>query len=261
MCYNIPMLDRNKIINYLRDFAIKKDYVLAMWLEGADGLGKIDEYSDIDFWFDVEKGYQNSFLYECLDELQKIGEIDSRVDKIRPEIAQSNIHLANTSEYLMLDICVQSHENRGDSSISFFENDIAESPLAIFDKNNLFSFQKRGDLNLEEIKEIFMINKNRIFQESRVTKYINRGQYLEAYLKYLHNIANPLVVIVRLIYTPEHYDYELCHISDHLPKEVVRQLEELYKIKDFDDISKNLKTGKHLLELYEQKFNEKYHIA
>ena len=58
----IDMLDRDQIIEYLKNFAISKDYVFAMWLEGADGLNQVDEYSDIDFWFDVEKSHQESFL-------------------------------------------------------------------------------------------------------------------------------------------------------------------------------------------------------
>lgn len=42
----------------------------------------------------------------------QVAPIDSRVDEIRLAIAQSNIHLENTSEYLTLDLCVQSHEFR-----------------------------------------------------------------------------------------------------------------------------------------------------
>lgn len=119
-----PEITRERIIEYLRNFASSKDYVFAMWLEGADGLDKVDGYSDIDFWFDVKKEYQESFLHECIKELQKIGEIDSRIDEIRKEIAQSNIHLANTSEYLTLDICVQSHEIRGLDATCFTNNDL-----------------------------------------------------------------------------------------------------------------------------------------
>ena len=58
-----PEITRERIIEYLRDFTSSKDYVFAMWLEGADGLDKVDGYSDIDFWFDVKKEYQESFLY------------------------------------------------------------------------------------------------------------------------------------------------------------------------------------------------------
>ncbi|MDE5747168.1 MAG: hypothetical protein K2I21_06285, partial [Acetatifactor sp.] len=91
------MIDREQIIEYLKEFSFGKSYVYAMWLEGADGVGQVDAYSDIDFWFDVEQSCQESFLYECIAELEKLAGIDSRVDNIRREIAQSNIHLENTS--------------------------------------------------------------------------------------------------------------------------------------------------------------------
>lgn len=253
------MLNRDEIIQFVKEFSQNKSYVNAMWLEGADGVNKIDEYSDIDFWFDVDKKYQESFLYECIEELKKIGIIDSRVDEIRNEIAQSNIHLSNTSEYLTLDICVQSHEIRGYDVTCYVKNDIAELPLIIFDKSNIISFTEY-QIDINEIKCVFENNKNRILQNSRVRKYIKRNQYLEAYTKYIDNIANPLVKIARLIYTPRHYDYVLCHISDHLPKEVVEELETLYRVTSLKEIENNLQKSLLLLEKYEKQLNEKYNI-
>lgn len=64
------MLSRDEIIKFMKEFSQNKPYVNAMWLEGADGVNKVDEYSDIDFWFDVKKEYQESFLYECIEELK-----------------------------------------------------------------------------------------------------------------------------------------------------------------------------------------------
>ena len=254
------MLDRNQIIEHLKNFAFSKNYVFAMWLEGADGLNQVDEYSDIDFWFDVEKSHQESFLNECIDELKKLGKIDSRVDDIRPEIAQSNLHLENTSEYLTLDICVQSHEIRGASGSTFYKDDIAEQPVILFDKNNVIVIKESHDLDIDKIKKLFKTSKNRISQESRVKKYINRKQYLEAYSKYIDNIADPLVTIARLIYAPNQVDYGLCHISNHLPKEVVEQLEKLYQIKTMEDITNSLIYAQELLSAYEQQFQAKYSI-
>ena len=260
-CYNRLgvefVLDRTEIIQFLKEVSQDKPYVNAMWLEGADGMNRVDEYSDIDFWFDVNKGYQETFLCECIEELKKIGNIDSRVDDIRSNIAQSNIHLRNTPEYLTLDICVQSHEVRGYGITCYIKDDIAELPLVIFDKASIISF-KDYQIQLDEIKNIFEKNKNRILQNSRVKKYIMRNQYLEAYTKYIENVADPLVKIVRLMYTPRHYDYVLCHISDHLPKEVVVELESLYKITDLKDIEGNLEKAMLLLKKYEDQFNKKY---
>lgn len=253
------MLDRDTIINYLKEFSLGKDYVHAMWLEGADGVGKVDEYSDIDFWFDVDKSYQESFLYECIDKLSELGKIDSQVNDIREEIAQSNIHLENTSEHLTLDVCVQSHDVRGLDVTCYVRNDIAELPLVIFDKDNIITYRDY-EVNIEEIRNVLENNKCRILQMSRVDKYIKRGDYLEAYMKYIENIANPLVKIARLIYTPRHYEYMLCHISDHLPVEVVSELESFYKVTNLEDIENNLNVAKQLLEKYEQEIKIKYNL-
>lgn len=254
------MLSRDQIIEYLKAYSIKKEYVNAMWLEGADGIDRVDEYSDIDFWFDVGKSRQESFLYECIEELNKLSRVDSRVDEIRTEIAQSNIHLENTSEYLTLDICVQSHEVRGRSMTCYVRNDIAELPLVIFDKKNIISFSEY-EINIDEIKHVLNDNRNRILQVSRVTKYIRRNQYLEAYMKYMENIVEPLVKTARLIYTPRHYEYGLCHISHHLPLETVRELEPFYQVTSLKDIGENLMSAQRLFGQYEYIVEEKYHLS
>lgn len=254
----MEQIAREKIIDYLRVFAFPKDYVFAMWLEGADGLGKVDEYSDIDFWFDVKEEHQESFLYECIEELRKLGEIDSQVEEIRREIVQSNIHLVNTSEYLTLDICVQSHEVRGLDATCFAKNDLAERPLVLFDKDNIITFKDVPTVNREELQKTFDNSKNRILQSSRVLKYIKRNQYGEAYLKYIENIADPLVTIARIIYTPNHLEYGLCHINDHLPKGMVQKLEQFYKVASFEDIESSILSAKELLGELEQDFVGKY---
>lgn len=253
------MINRNEIIELLKKFSYNKEYVYAMWLEGADGINKIDEYSDIDFWFDVDDNKKVEFLFECINELEKLGEIDSRVDEIRDDIAQSNVHLKNTSEYLTLDICVQK-DSRKRSTTCFVENDIAELPLVLFDKKNVITFTEKIEPDVNEIKKIFLNNKNRIMQMSRVKKYICRNQYMEAYMKYIENIAYPLVEIARLIYTPRHYSYGLCHINDHLPSEIVSELEKLFRINNFDDINNNLNNAIDILEKFEKKIKEKYLI-
>lgn len=208
-----------------------------------------------------KKEHQESFLYECIEELRKLGKIDSRVDEIRKEIAQSNIHLANTSEYLTLDICVQSHETRGLDATCFTKNDIAEKPLVLFDKNNTITFKDTPKLDIEDLQRIFNNGKNRILQSSRIKKYIKRNQYGEAFLKYVENIANPMVTIARIIYTPNHLDYGLCHINEHLPKEIVQKLEQFYRVSSFEDIENNISKAKELLGILEQHFTEKYGIV
>ena len=96
-------------------------------------------------------------------------------------------------------------------------------------------------------------------QKSRVKKYIKRNQYLEAYMKYIENIAEPLVTIARLIYTPRHYEYSLCHITNHLPKKEIERLELYFKVSNFDDIENNIKKAENLLSEYETIISRKYY--
>lgn len=248
-------LDRDFIINYIKEYSISKDYVYAMWLEGADGLNKVDEYSDLDIWFDVKDSMRDSFIEELVSKLSELGRIDSRMNKVTSEIFQSNIHLENTSEFLTIDLAAQ-NDSRDRAATCFAKGSITEVPLIIFDKKNIISFKEPDLVDKDLLKKVYEEKKNRILQYSRVTKYIKRNQYLECFMEYDKQIVKPIVTIARIIYTPEIYDYELCHVSRHLPKDVVEKIEQLYKVSSFDDIEKNITLSLEMLDLFDKKVEE-----
>ena len=248
-------LDRDFIINFIKEYAISKDYVYAMWLEGADGLNKVDEYSDLDIWFDVEDSMRNSFIEELVSKLSELGRIDSRMNKVTSEIFQSNIHLENTSEFLTIDLAAQ-NDSRDRYATCFIKGSITEVPLIIFDRKDIISFKEPDLVDRDLLKKVYEEKKNRILQYSRVTKYIKRNQFIECFMEYDKQIVKPIVTIARIIYTPEIYDYELCHISRHLPKDVVEKIEQLYKVSSFDDIEKNIALSLEMLDLFDKKIKE-----
>jgi predicted nucleotidyltransferase len=53
---------RQEILAYLQAKLEPHPHVHALWLEGADARNKVDEYSDIDLWLDVEDGHEESVL-------------------------------------------------------------------------------------------------------------------------------------------------------------------------------------------------------
>jgi len=248
-------LNRDFIINYIKEYSISKDYVYAMWLEGADGLNKADEYSDLDIWFDVKDSMRDSFIEELVSKLSELGRIASRMNKVTSEIFQSNIHLENTSEFLTIDLAAQ-NDSRDRDATCFTKGSITEVPLIIFDRKNIISFKEPDLVDKDLLKKVYEEKKNRILQYSRVTKYIKRDQYLECFMEYDKQVVKPIVTIARIIYTPEIYDYELCHISRHLPKDVVEKMEQLYKVSSFDDIEKNIALSLEMLDLFDEKFKE-----
>ena len=94
------MLDRTEIITKLRDALKPLPYVYAFWLEGADAIGTVDEYSDIDFWVDFEDEYEEQ-AYEAVENaLSEFAEIDYKyvMRHDHPKIRQRIYHISGTSE-------------------------------------------------------------------------------------------------------------------------------------------------------------------
>ena len=69
-------------------------------------------------------------------------------------------------------------------------------------------------------------------------------------MEYEKQILLPLVTLYRLKYTPMIYDYGLCHISRHLPKDIIIIIEKLYKVNSFKDIENNIKIVLDLLDSF-----------
>ena len=247
------MIDKNMIIDKLTDTLKPLPYIFALWLEGADANGTADEYSDIDVWVDFEDEYEEQAIKDVETALSELAQIDYKY--IMPgnpsvKIRSRRYHLAGTSKYLMIDFQWQFHSRPKDEYIFFKDNKI-ESAKVIFDKEHIIQY-KPFDLsiftqsNLQCLEEA----KYRMTQLMRVEKYVRRGQYLEAYDHYNCYILQSLIELLRLIYTPSHTHYYLCHISQHIPKSDKTKLEYFSRIASLDDITeKTPKAEKWFYEL------------
>lgn len=230
-------VDRELIINALEKVLKHNQNVYALWLEGADGLGVVDEYSDLDFVVDVEDGYEDRVFSIVEEALKVLGNLDvnHRIKHGHPKMRQKVYHVEDSSEYLLIDFCIQSHSRDRTEGI-FVRGDIVEAPKLIFDKDNVVRFGEEPELNKEELKDRIYELQGRYKQHSRVLKYIERNNYPEAYIYYMKYVADPLTELMRIRYTPKYYYMYMIHISNHIPRKEVEELEQYYKIKDFDDI-------------------------
>jgi hypothetical protein len=146
------------------------------------------------------------------------------------------MHIAVSSAYLLLDVCVQSH-SRGSEGATFTEGDVAELPLILFDKAGVIRIVPPvPTVVAKEAEETAL----QFGERARVIKYIRRAHYLEAHAYYEKYVCRPLVRLLRLVYTPRHSDYGLVHISSHLPHVVTAQLEILYQVSSISDIEDRL---------------------
>lgn len=247
------MTSREDIINYLKKNTEKKDYVYSMWLNGADAQSSIDEYSDLDVVFCVEEGKEEEFFIDILMKLDDKFHIDFRLDENYSDAKSTCIHFKNTSEYLLIDLFVQSFQNQ------LYTNIPDENSSIIYDKNGSNNYVEYKNI-IENITYFYDYNKGKMIQESRIKKYIKRNKYLEAYAKYMEYILKPLVTIVRLAYVPQWFYFGLCHINKHLSKELVDEITELYQVKSLKDIEKNMKKARELIKRVEVDINKKYGI-
>lgn len=232
------VVNRDRIIEEMKKRFITENYIYAYWLEGADGLGALDEFSDIDIWLDVEDGFEGKVFEMAEEVLTSFGVLDFNYEKDHPhpKIFQKYYHIEGSTEYLLIDFCIQSH-SRDKTEVNFVEGDILEFPKVIFDKANIVSIQKDEiaidkELLKSRVNEIIALYK----QHSRVIKYIERKKYTEAYIYYIKYVADPLVELMRIKYTPKYHYLHLIHISDHLPIGDVQILEEFYKVSCLEDI-------------------------
>ena len=151
---NTEKIHRNVVIKAIENKLKDNENVYALWLEGADGLNCVDEYSDIDFVVDVEDGSEEEIFNLAEEALGALGDIDvnHRMKHGHPKMRQKVYHIKNSSEYLLIDFCIQSH-SRDISEGVFVKGDMVEAPKVIFDKDNIVRFGDEQELNKEELRE------------------------------------------------------------------------------------------------------------
>jgi hypothetical protein len=236
------MIDRNVIIDRLTEALKPLPYIYAFWLEGADANGTTDKYSDIDFWADVEDEYEDA-AYEAVETaLAEISPIDYKyvMNHGHPKIRQRVYHIKDTSEYLMIDFCWQLN-SRAREEFIYIENDRVEAIKILFDKDNVIRYKPLNIADFAQYNNPRLAEAQyRRTQHMRAEKYVRRGQYLEAYAYYNRYVLEPIIDLLRLIFTPAHADYYLVHISQHIPAKEKERLEYFAQIASINDISERL---------------------
>lgn len=239
-------ISRETIILKLKQILFNDPSVYAFWLEGADAINKVDQYSDVDIWLDVKDGQESAVFNKIKKILSEISIIDFELEVTHPhpKIRQKFFHLKNTSEFLIIDICLQSH-----SRVFWYTNEHAgEKVKIIFDKRKVVKFRKldKDKFNREMIERKKYLQKTYFFYQLWIKKELKRKNFLGAFNYYHIKVLQPLVEFYRIKYQPTKKDYFLKDIKEDLPKNIVLKLENLCKIKSLFDIEKNIKIANKL---------------
>ena len=231
-------MNRSAIIEQVRVEVEPLHYVYALWLEGADASDTVDEYSDLDVWLDFEDEYEEQAISAVEIALENLAPIDYKhiMPHGHPKIRQRVYHLSGTSEYLMIDFCWQLHSR---TDCELIKDDRIEAAKVVFDKANVVRYKEYNIADFASANAVRLEEcRYRYTQHNRVIKYVRRKQFAEAYCYYKRYVVEPLVDVLRLIYTPHHADYHLLHISRHIPTPELERLESYLRIGSLEDIEK-----------------------
>lgn len=228
-------MTREAILSQLQGALEPLDYVHALWLEGADALDELDEYSDIDLNVDVEDSRADEVfqLVESLfpmDQIWDTGRSDEFINRV--------YHVAGTSDYLMIDFNLHLH-SAGGEGCTFYAGDRIDAAKVLFDKTGVVIVHDSPqpvEFNPERVRQIHFF----FSQACRVRKYILRAQFPEAFIYYNKYIIDPLVKLIRMKYTPAKTYYYMVHISRHIPSEALERLTRLLQNPDFESLSTHL---------------------
>ena len=226
-------ITRERIINTLINSLQPLDYVGAVWEAGAASFNRIDQWSDIDIAIVVDDERVEEVFKVIEETIKTISELDLKFRLPEPTWhghSQTFYRLKNTSPFLFLDIAVMKRSSRD----KFLQYKIHGKPIVHFDK---IAVVKDDPIQPEAFNDILearlqMLRTTVALFQVLTLKELNRGNDLVALHFYLNYTCRPLVEVLRIKYSPYHYNFHCSYIYYELPADVVMRLHNLMFISD-----------------------------
>lgn len=254
------MITRQEVIEHLRQAFIDDPDVYAFWLEGADAMGTVDAYSDMDMWFDVSDDHLPGFIRRVRDVLSNLAPIDVFYEAPHghPQIRQAFIRLKGTTPFLILDICVQSHSR----DIALIIENKDEVAKVIFDKADVVRYAHEENVDDIHHKYQMVDEMGQAFHLFTicVEKGLQRRDYLEALSYYHEKVLSPLVKLCRMVYEPTKATYGLKHLRRDLPEGIANRIELMYRVASLEDIQRQLPVAITMFDEMVQRFRNQCNI-
>jgi predicted nucleotidyltransferase len=234
-------MNREDIINKIRQTLEPLEFVYAMWLEGSDANGHLDEYSDIDINVDVE----DEQVEQVFEIVEGLFELDFYYDNSGDNKQKQKIyHVKGTGRYLMIDFNLQPHSSNSSNS-TFAFGDTIDVCKVLFDKAVVIRYVQPDTSEYKADHQYWLKESGyRFSQIDRVHKYVLRNQYPEAFIYYNKYVIEPIVFLLRMKYTPAKLGYYMVHISQHIPEYELVKLNRLLQVQNVESIGNNLEFAK-----------------
>lgn len=242
------MLTRDQITDAITQKLSLAPEALAAWVAGSAAFHRLDEWSDIDLSVLAAQGQAErcfSLLESIFTELSPIALVYP-VPNPMPGMVQRFYRLRDTTEYLLLDVCIfepQSpdlylDEKRHGKAIVLFDKEGRVVPPP-FDEAAL---QKKLSARISLLQKVFDI----FFMMAK--KELLRGNEIDALECYRSFTLRPLVELLRIKHDPARHDYYVRYIRYDLPEKEQALLKELFFVGSAGEILEKQKRAAQVFQ-------------
>lgn len=243
---------RKVIIAALKKELMANPAVKAAFVVGSDAANRLDEYSDIDLDMIVDKAGVEGVEKKVKACLEVFSPIKTELTRTTQSGDLQKIYqFEKISKFLHVDVIY----------MTSMEGGVLDEPKinVLFDKEGLINPAEltkevsEAEIN-EKIRErIDRIEKYNELRQTYVERELKRGHFLGAFEKYRFLVLEILIEVLRMQYCPRKMEYSVKHIETDLPEELVREIEDLYKVSSLEDIrEKNEKANRLLMQVVEE---------
>ena len=230
-------ITRNSIITKLVKTLKPLNYVHAMWEGGAAAFDRIDQYSDIDLYILAKKRKTNLIIKHVENALTSLSGINKQLSVNHSQwsdLTQIFYQLQRTSKYLLIDLVILNQE----SPEKFLDPRVHGKVIFYFNKSKNL---KSNRLSKRELSNFLIKYKNKLKLKFDlfnifVQKEINRNHQVEAVNLYYKITMKTLIDLLRIKYSPYHYNFNLQYLSLEIPNRALQKLDTLNYIKNMDDL-------------------------
>ena len=234
---NTERISRDEVTAAIARALEPLDYVYAMWEGGAVAFDRLDEWSDIDICVSADDDRIEEPFEVVEQALESISPIDLKYEHTGPklgEYVQAFYRLEGAGPYMLIDFAVFKHSAK---------DKLLEPELHGEAK---FHFNKKGAVAVPRLdRRAFMAKVNASLESlpkrvdmfaAFVPKEIKRGNLPAAVDFYQRFLLGALAQALRLKHNPARYDFGIRYAYHDLPTEVVKRFQDLYVIRDSDDL-------------------------
>lgn len=242
-------LDRESVIEALRDALSRSPFIHAFWEGGAAATGMLDEWSDLDLYLLVDDDKVDESFGLVEETMSRLSEITLKLPIPQTGwegVSQAFYKLARMSEYQIIDLAVVTMS----SDEKFLEPTVHGEAR--------FMFNKVGDIryppyDAAAVREKMAAKRDKMAARMEMfgaffDKEMSRGHLVEASDLYYRLTLPTLVTLLRMKYRPEHHDFGTRHVHEELPRPVVERLTRLCLFGDPGELAERQREAKGWIE-------------